>query len=143
MCWFSLCWVTVWGGIISSQSPIERLQISPPPQNSLKLKKKLIFFSTYVISLNLDENSMGIAMLYFASLCLFFRRFYKALKINFVTKSDQVQIFKKHQITPFFVLIKIKREKYLKESVFLNFFDIFKNKLGRWSQKFTVGVTKF
>ncbi len=64
------------GGIISSQSPIERLQISSPPQNSLKLKKKLIFFSTFVISLNLDENSMGIAMLYFASLCLFFRRFY-------------------------------------------------------------------
>jgi hypothetical protein len=68
--------VTVWGGIISSQSPIERLQISSPPQNSLKLKKKLIFFSPYVIRLNLDDNSMGIAMLYFASLCLFFSRFY-------------------------------------------------------------------
>jgi hypothetical protein len=118
MCWFSLSWVTVWGGIISSQSPIERLQISSPPQNSLKLKKKLIFFSTYVMSLNLDENSMGIAMLYFASLCLFFRRFYKALKINFVTKSDQVQIFKKHHITNFLYKARSKEKNILRRGCF-------------------------
>ncbi len=82
------------GGIISSQSPIERLQISSPPQNNLKLKKKLIFFSTFAISLNLDENSMGIAIQYFASLCLFFRRFYKALKINLVTKVTKYRSLK-------------------------------------------------
>ncbi len=35
-----------------------------------------------------------------------------------------------------------KREKYLKENVFWNFFDIFWNKLGRKSQKFAAGVTK-
>jgi hypothetical protein len=93
--------VTVWGGIISSQSPIEGLQISSPPKKSLKQKEKLIFFSTYVLSLNLDENFMGIAVLYFASLCLIFRRLFEVFKINFVTKSDKVQIYKKHQITNF------------------------------------------
>ncbi len=62
-----LCGVTVWGGLISSQRPFKGLQISSPPQKSLKQKKKLIFFSTYVLSLNLDENVMGIAVLYFAS----------------------------------------------------------------------------
>jgi hypothetical protein len=82
-----LCGVTVWGGLISSQRPFEGLQIS-----NLKQKEKLIFFSTYVLSLNLDENFMGIAVLYFASLCLFFRRFFEVLKINFVTKSVKVQI---------------------------------------------------
>jgi hypothetical protein len=97
-----LCGVTVWGGLISSQKPFEGLQISSPPQKSLKQKKKLIFFSTHVLSLNLDENFMGIATLYFASLCLFFRRFFEVFKINFVTKSFKVQIYKKHQITNFF-----------------------------------------
>jgi hypothetical protein len=68
---------------------------------------------------------MGIAVLYFASLCLFFRRFFEVLKINFVTKSDKAQIYKKHQITNLFAERKIKREKYLKESMFLKFFDIY------------------
>ncbi len=36
----------------------------------------------------------------------------------------------------------IKREKYLKESLFLKFFDILCNKASRWSQKFAIGVTK-
>jgi hypothetical protein len=67
---------------------------------------------------------MGIAVLYFASLCLFFRRFFLVLKINFVTKSAKVQIYKKQQITYVFAQSKIKREKYLKESMFLKFFDI-------------------
>ena len=97
-----LVWGDGLGGLISSQRPYEGLQISPPPQKSLKQKEKLIFFSTYVLSLNLDENFMGIAVLYFASLCLFFRRFFEGFKINFVTKSDKVQIFKKHQAIHFF-----------------------------------------
>jgi hypothetical protein len=87
-----LCGVTVWGGLISSQRPFEGLQISSSPQKNLIQKEKLIFFSTYVLSLNLDENFMGIAVLYFASLCLFFRRFFEVLKINFITKSVKVQI---------------------------------------------------
>jgi hypothetical protein len=82
-----LCKVTVCGGLILSQRPFERLQISSPPQKSMKQKENFIFFSTYVLSLNLDENFMGIAVLYFASLCLFFRRFFEVFKINFVTKS--------------------------------------------------------
>ena len=139
--WISVL-VTVWGCLISSQSPIEGLQISSPPQKSLKQKEKLIFFFTFVLRLNLDENFMGIAVLYFASLCLFFRRFFEVFKINFVTKSDKVQIYKKHQITNFFAENKIKREKYFKESMFLKFFDNFKNKHGILSQKFAAGVTK-
>jgi hypothetical protein len=87
-----LCGVTVWGGLISSQRPFEGLQISSPPKKSLKQKENLIFFSTYVLSLNLHENFMGIAVLYFAALCLFFRRFFEVFKINFVTKSVKVQI---------------------------------------------------
>ncbi len=94
--------VTVWGDLISSQRSFEGLQISSPPQKSLKQKEKLLFFSTYVLSLNLDENFMGKAVLYFASLFLFFRRFFEFFKINFVTKSVKVQIYKKHQITNFF-----------------------------------------
>jgi hypothetical protein len=86
------CGVTVWGDLISSQRPFEGLQISSPPQKSLKQKEKLIFFSTHVLSLNLYENFMGIAVLYFASLCLFFRTFFEVFKINFVTKSVKVQI---------------------------------------------------
>jgi hypothetical protein len=124
LCWFFFCWVTVCGCIISSQSPIERLQISSPPKKTLKQKEKLIFFSTFELSLNLDENFMGIAVLYFASLCLFFRTFFEIFKINFVTKSDKMQIYEKHQITNFFTQNKIKREKYFKESRFLKFFDI-------------------
>ena len=85
---------------------------------------------------------MGIAVLYFAPLCLFFRRFVEVFKINFVTKSDKVQIYKKYQITNFFAENKIKREKYFKESMFLKFFDNFKNKHGILSQKFAAGVTK-
>ena len=118
------CGVTVWGGLNSSQRPFEGLQISSPPQKSLKQKEKLMFFFTFVLRLNLDENFMGTAVLYFASLCLFFRRCFLVLKINFVTKSAKVQIYKKHQITYFFAQSKIKREKYLKESMFLKFFDI-------------------
>jgi hypothetical protein len=124
VCWFSFCWVTVCGCIISSQSPIERLQISSPPQKTLKQKKKLIFFSTFVLCLNLDENVMGIAVLYFASLCLFFRRFFEVFKINFVTKSAKMQICEKHQTTNFFEESKIKSKKYLKQVMFLKFFDI-------------------
>ena len=112
------------------------------PQKSLKQKEKLIFFFTFVLRLNLDENFMGIAVLYFASLCLFFRWFFEVFKINFVTKSDKVQTYKKHQITNFFEENKIKREKYLKESMFLKFFDNFKNKHGILSQIFAAGVTK-
>ncbi len=74
---------------------------------------------------------------------MFFGRFFEVFKFNFVTKSDQVQNFKKHQITPIFAWSNIKREKYLKEIVFLNFFDIFYNKLGRRPQKFAAGVTEF
>ena len=62
--WFSFCWVTVWGCIISSQSPIEGLQISSPLEKSWKQKEKFIFFFTYVLSLNLDENFMGIAVFF-------------------------------------------------------------------------------
>ncbi len=119
-------------------SPIERLQISSPPQ-TLKQKEKLIFFSTFVLSLNLDENFMGIAVLYFASLCLFFKRFFEVFKINFVTKSAKMQICEKHQITNFFAQSMIKREKYFKESMFSKFFDICYNKHGMWSQKFAAG----
>jgi hypothetical protein len=36
----------------------------------------------------------------------------------------------------------IKREKYLKERLFLKFFDILCNKPSRWSQKFAIEVTK-
>jgi hypothetical protein len=57
------------GGLISSQRPFEGIQISSSPQKSLKQMEKLIFFSTYVLSLNLDENFMGIAVLYFMSFC--------------------------------------------------------------------------
>jgi hypothetical protein len=73
--------VTVWGGIISSQIAVERLQISSPPKKSLKQMEKLIFFSIYLVSLNLDEIFMGIAVLYFASLCLFFKRFFEVSKL--------------------------------------------------------------
>ncbi len=103
-CRFFLFGVTVWGGIISSQSAIEGLQILslPPPPKKLKTDRKVYIFSTYVLSLNLDEIFMGIAVLCFAPLCLFFRRFVEVFKINFVTKSDKVQIFRKYQITYFF-----------------------------------------
>ena len=112
------------------------------PELKLETEGKVNIFFTFVLRLNLDENFMGIAVLYFASLCLFFRRFFEVFKINFVTKSDKVQIYKKHQMTNFFAENKIKREKYLKESMFLKFFDNFKNKHGILSQKFAAGVTK-
>jgi hypothetical protein len=53
-----------------------------------------------------------------------FWRFLYLLKINFVTKSNKTEIFKKPHINPFFGLNNIKREKYLKGSLFLKFFDI-------------------
>jgi hypothetical protein len=84
------------GCLISSQSPIEGLQILSPLPKKLETEEKVNIFFTYVISLNLDENFLGIAVLYFASLCFFFRKFFKVFKINFVTKSDKVQIYKKH-----------------------------------------------
>jgi hypothetical protein len=68
---------------------------------------------------------MGIVVLYFAPLCLFFRRFVKVFKINFVTKSYKVQIYRNHQITYFCAQSNVKREKYLKESLFLKYFDIY------------------
>ncbi len=70
--WISVL-VTVWGCLISSQSPIEGLQILSPLPKKLETEEKVNIFFTYVISLNLDENFLGIAVLYFASLCLFFR----------------------------------------------------------------------
>ncbi len=73
---------------------------------------------------------------------VFSRRFFWVLKINFVTKSYKVEIFKKHHISHFLVGNNIKREKYFKGSMFLKVFDISYNKLNRWRQKFTVGVTK-
>jgi hypothetical protein len=42
----------------------------------------------------------------------------------------------------FLALNNIKREKYLKESLFLKFFDILCNKPSRGRKKFAVGVTK-
>jgi hypothetical protein len=57
-------------------------------------------------------------------------------------KVTEYRSIKKHQITNFFAENKIKREKYFKESLFLKFFDNFKNKHGILSQKFAAGVTK-
>jgi hypothetical protein len=54
--------VTVLGGLISSQRPFEGLQISSPPQKKLETEGKVNIFYTYVLSLNLDENFMGIAV---------------------------------------------------------------------------------
>jgi hypothetical protein len=113
--------VTVWGGLISSQTAIEGLQISspPPPQKkSLKQMEKLIFFSTCLLSLNLYEIFMGIAVLYFASLCMFLKRFFEVLKINFVTKSDKVQIYRKYQITYFLHKARSKEKNILRRVCF-------------------------
>ncbi len=55
---------------------------------------------------------------------------------------NKVEISKKHYINQFFAFNNIKRENYLKDSMFLNFFYNWLNKTGRWSQKFAVGVTK-
>jgi len=68
------------------------------PPKKLEREGKVNIFFTYVLRLNLDEHSMGIAVLYFASLCLFFRRFFEVFKINFVTKSDKVQICREPKI---------------------------------------------
>jgi hypothetical protein len=65
-----------------------------------------------------------------------------SLKFSKLISSKKVQIYKKHQITNFFVENKIKREKYVFESMFLKFFDNFKNKHGILSQKFADEVTK-
>jgi hypothetical protein len=86
--------VTVWGCLISSQSPVEGLQISSPPQKSLKQKEKLKKNLTYVLSLNLDENFMGKAVLYFASLFLFlgdFLKFSKLISSQKVTKYRSIK----------------------------------------------------
>jgi hypothetical protein len=56
---------------------LKGFKLRHPPKKSLKQKEKLIFFSTHVLRLNLDENFMGIADLYFASLCLFLGDFLK------------------------------------------------------------------
>ncbi len=42
----------------------------------------------------------------------------------------------------FWAQYNISRENYLNESLFLQFFNIWWNKQGRWSQKFAAGVTK-
>ncbi len=72
----------------------------------------------------------------------FYEIFYKVFKINFVVKCKEIEIFKKHHINHFLSRYNIKREKYLKEGLFLNFFDILCNKPSRLRQKFAVGVTK-
>jgi hypothetical protein len=70
--------------------------------NQMTPEGKVNIFFIYVLSLNLDESFMGIADLYVAYMCLFFKRFFEVFKINLVTKIDKVQIDKKHQITNFF-----------------------------------------
>ncbi len=74
---------------------------------------------------------MGIAVFEVASLLVFSKRFIWLLKIDFVTKSDKVKIFKKPQINFFLASNNIWREKYLKESLFLKNFDILWNKPAR------------
>jgi hypothetical protein len=118
VCWYSLCWgdgLGVYNFI--TKSYWKASNFVTPPKKNLKLKEKFIFFCTYVLSLNLDANFMEIAVLYFASLCLFFRTFYSVFKINFVTKSDKVKIFKKHQITQFFCIKHVQKRKIFKGTV--------------------------
>ncbi len=61
------------------------------------------------------------------------KTFFLSLVIGwrFVTKSDKIKIFKKLQMNLFLASIKIWREKYLKESLFLKNFDTFWIKLAR------------
>ncbi len=90
----------------------------------------------------LDEFFMGIAVFQIASFLMFSGRFLLLFKFNFVTKSNKLKIFKKLYMNHFLATNNIKREKYLKDSLFLKFFDILCNKPSRWIQKFAVGVTK-
>ncbi len=76
------------------------------------------------------------------SFLMFSGKFLWLFKINFVTKSNKLKIFKKLYMNHFLAWNNIKREKYLKDSLFLKFFDILCNKPSRWIQKFAVGVTK-
>ncbi len=73
---------------------------------------------------------------------VFLGRFLWIFKTNFVTKSNNIEIFKKLQMNHFFTLNEINRENYLNEIMFLKIFCIWWNKPGRWSQKFAAGVTK-
>jgi hypothetical protein len=57
---------------------------------------------------------MGMAVFLVASLLVFSRRFFSVLKINFVTKSDKVQIYKKHHITHFLHKAKSKGKNILR-----------------------------
>jgi hypothetical protein len=68
--------------------------------------------------------------------------FLDLLKINFVAKFSKTEIFKKLHINLFYAYNKIKREKYLKGSLFLKFFDIYSNNPGICSQNFAAEVTK-
>jgi hypothetical protein len=87
-------------------------------------------FDTFLLLKILVEFFMGIAVLYVASLWVFFSRFLYLLKINFVTKLNKTENFKKPHINLFSALNNIKREKYLKGSLFLKFFDICSNNPG-------------
>ncbi len=116
--------VTVWRGINSSLCTIERLLISSPPQKSHYIKENSLFFCIIMLFKNLDKYFMWIAVLSVASLLVFSRRFFWGCGFNFVTKSNKVEIFKKLHINHFLVGSNIKREKYLKESMFLKIFDI-------------------
>jgi hypothetical protein len=55
---------------------------------------------------------------------------------------NKTENFKKPHINLFFALNNIKREKYLKGSLFLKFFDICSNNPGFLFYKFAAGVTK-
>ncbi len=70
---------------------------------------------------------------------MFSGRFLWLFKINFVTKSNKIE---KTSYEPLLSPNNISTENYLNESLFLNFFNIWWNKRGRWSQKFAAGVTK-
>jgi hypothetical protein len=85
---------------------------------------------------------MGIAVFQIASFLMFSVRFLWLFKINFVTKSNKIKIFEKLYMNHFLAWNNIKREKYLKDSLFFKFFVILCNKPSRWIQKFAVGVTK-
>jgi hypothetical protein len=69
-CWYVPCFkVTVWGCIILSRVLL-KLFVTPLPPKASNLRKW--YFCKNVLSLILHANFMGISILYFASLYLFF-----------------------------------------------------------------------
>ena len=68
--------------------------MSSPPQNYLKEKKKFTFYNWYHLVQNLDEFSIGIAVLKFYSLLVFEEGFFEVCKITVVTKYENYIIFK-------------------------------------------------